>query len=130
MAYQPGGGTEIRPAPYPATYALYAVTPEGVGSVPLDRASVERHDQVGFVRQPDGTLSAYAGGRKIPLDEGQYVWQVTPETQRARSGTVEAEAEQGSALVAVGTVLEYVGLAAGMVALGLLKGLTGGGASN
>lgn len=34
------------------------------------------------VGELDGSLVGYAAGRKIPLPEGSYRWQITPETRQ------------------------------------------------
>jgi hypothetical protein len=82
IEYRPATQPTTRQAPYEATYTLHTVDTEGRTSAAIDRATVDRDNHVGFVRQLDGTIAAYAGGRKIPLPEGRYVWEMTPECQR------------------------------------------------
>jgi hypothetical protein len=110
VEHQPGDGVCTRKVPYDATYALYALNPDGSETVPIDRASVEKREHVGFVFRPDGTLAAYAGGRKIHLSEGWYVWRITPETQQTRRQL--AGAKVGKVLVASGKVLGVACMAA------------------
>ncbi|MDB5312276.1 MAG: hypothetical protein JWO38_6478 [Gemmataceae bacterium] len=85
IEYHPGQKPETFKAPYDATYKLFATDEAGLSLTPIDQSSIERRYHVGFVRQPDGALVGYAGGRKISLPEGHYRWQITPETRVSRA---------------------------------------------
>jgi hypothetical protein len=84
--YCPGTQPTTQKAPYDAVYTLHLIDTEGQKGPALDRATIEQDYHVGFVRQPDGTLTAYAGGRTIPLDEGSYLWEMTAESPGKRRG--------------------------------------------
>jgi hypothetical protein len=108
VEHQPGEGSKTCPVPYTATYVLSAVDLTRGELIPLEHAKIEEKSQVGFVRQLDGEFIAYAGGRKFPLSEGHYVWQITPESQKTHGELRQAEA--GKVLVATGKVLAGAGV--------------------
>jgi hypothetical protein len=43
---------------------------------------LHRHENIGFEWGQDGHLFAVAGLQRIPLEDGRYFWQATPETER------------------------------------------------
>ena len=107
VEHRPGDAPKACPVPYAATYALQAVDETGTGATLLERAAIQHKFQVGFIREADGSLVAYAGGRKFPLPEGHYYWQITPETQKTRGDLAQADA--GKALAVVGKGLAFAG---------------------
>jgi hypothetical protein len=114
VQHLPGEGSKTCPVPYTATYVLSAVDLTRGALIPLEHAKIEEKSQVGFVRQPDGEFIAYAGGRKFPLPEGHYVWQITPESQKTH-GELRHE-EIGKVLAVAGKALVCVGACVGFVA--------------
>jgi hypothetical protein len=108
VEHRPGDGPHACPVPYPATYTLSAIDPITGAHVPLERADIQHKFQVGFIREADGSLVAYAGGRKFPLDEGYYVWQITPESQKTYGELRQAKV--GPILAAMGKGLVYAGI--------------------
>jgi hypothetical protein len=102
IEYRPGQKTKTFEAPYEATYVLVAID-ERQGSVEIQRTAIEERYQLGFVREPDGVLVAYAGGMKTPLAEGRYLWRITPETKLSKSQLAQRAARRG--FEGVGNVL-------------------------
>jgi hypothetical protein len=83
VEYHPGETTQTLRLPYDATYELYTITESGVWETPINRTALLKDEHVGFVRELDDSLVGYVAGRKIPLTEGSYRWQITPETRRS-----------------------------------------------
>lgn len=126
VQHLPGEGSNTCPVPYTATYILSAVDLTRGELIPLERAKIEEESQVGFVRQPDGEFIAYAGGRKFPLPEGHYVWQITPESQKTH-GELRHE-KVAPVIAAAGKCLVYLGVGVVLLAGVAVAGacLTGG----
>jgi hypothetical protein len=117
VEHRPGEAPRARPVPYAAAYTLFAVDPLTGAALPLERADVQDRYQVGFIREPDGSLVAYASGQKFPLPEGCYAWRIAPESQKtyrelrqAKLGPALAAAGKGATYAALG-VLCLAGLA-------------------
>lgn len=128
VEHRPGDGAKACPVPYAATYVLHSVDETGTGATLLERAAIQDKFQVGFIRQADGALVAYAGGRKFPLPEGHYVWQIVPNTQKTRGELAQAAA--GKVLITVGMVVGSVVVVAVYVAMGILSAYGGSGGHN
>ncbi len=126
VEHRPGEGPKTHSVPYDATYVLQLVDETGAGAMVLERVAVERKFQIGFIRDGDGGLVAYAGGRKFPLSEDHYVWQIAPDAQKSRGDVMQAKAgpviaTAGEALVDVGA---FIGWLAGQMLYGFAS--TGG----
>jgi hypothetical protein len=128
VEHYPGDGACACPVPYAATYSLQSVDETGTESTPLQRAPVQHKFQVGFIREADGSLVAYASGRKFPLPEGHYVWQIDPDTQRTRGEL--ARGQINKAIKTVGTVLAYTGAAVVCIAGTAIYGFAAAGGHN
>ena len=125
VEHRPGDAPKASPVPYAAKYVLGTVNETGAGVVPLQRCDIQDQFQVGFIREPDGTLVAYAGGRKFPLPEGHYVWQIAPESRKTRGEVARDNADR--VLGTVLTVLGYVAAAVLYVPASMLGATTNGG---
>ena len=80
--------------------------------------AIQDRFQIGFIRDADSSLVAYAGGRRFPY-EGHYVWQIAPETQQTRGELARADAGKalGTAVTALGVVAAFA-LKVGLAVLG------------
>jgi hypothetical protein len=128
VEHQPGDGSKTCPVPYTETYILSGLDPTIGELIPLERVTIEEESQVGFVRQPTGEFIAYAGGRRFPLLDGYYVWQITPETQKTRTDVRQGDV--GKVLHAAGKVLGQVGVVTLEIAGKMLYGFAATGGHN
>ncbi|QJW93498.1 hypothetical protein [Frigoriglobus tundricola] len=128
VVHRPGDAPKAGPVPYAATYVLGAVNETDASVASLQRCAIQEQFQVGFIREPDGTLVAYAGGRKFPLPEGHYVWQIAPESQKSRGEVALVDASR--VLGAVGAALGYIGAAAAYVGFMMLGAAAKSGGHN
>lgn len=74
VEYSPGGTLDTAVAKYDATYTLSIGT-----SVSLQCTDVPEGGTVGFRREPDGAVVAFAGEetRRLDPDHGRHVWLCT-----------------------------------------------------
>jgi hypothetical protein len=113
VEYWPGQPARTTAIPFAAEYTLYRVTTPAGDLEPVHQVKVEEERNLGFIRRFDGTLAAYASGLTLPLDEGHYRWQLSPETPRQRkdrareevSDARRAAANLGIAVVALSALL-------------------------
>lgn len=128
VEHRPGDSPKACPVPYAATYLLQSVDDTGTVVVPLERCAIQHKYQVGFIREADGGLVAYAGGRKFHLPEGHYFWEIAPETARTRGDLTHADVSK--VLSAAGKALVYVGAGVALVAVQALAGFAKSGGHN
>jgi hypothetical protein len=103
IEYDPGKTPKTFRTPYAAVYELTLVDEREMSPPVIDRVFVKRQSCVGFVREPDGVLVGYAGGRKLPLPEQHFRWQIAPESKRSWASLCRERA--GRVLRAVGSTL-------------------------
>jgi hypothetical protein len=128
VEHRPGDAPKACPVPYAATYLLQAVDDSGTEATLLQRADMQHKFQVGFIREADGQLVAYAGGRKFPLPEGRYVWQIAPETARTHRELTQTDG--GKILEKAGKVLAHAAVFALVGAFMMLGAAAGAGGGN
>lgn len=74
VGYQDGQAPTTRPVKCEATYALVS---HGAPAPIVEHRAV-KGEQLGFRRQPDGSVVAVAPGYTFPLAPGSYSWEVVP----------------------------------------------------
>ncbi len=89
-----GQQTETRTVPYSATFALHPISPSDGLESPLSQVELVAGRQIGFVTTSSGTLTAYAGGQKFPLQEGRYAWRCVPGSRLAVEPVSSTNAER------------------------------------
>jgi hypothetical protein len=91
---RPGAAEQLRGAQFSGEYRLYASRDDGgkwpapVGE-PLATQHLARGQRVGF-RTENGALRGVAGDTSVPLERGQYIWQMRADKGQVDRGATTA----------------------------------------
>lgn len=103
IEYRPGSESVVVEARCDATYELETVDDKRRGFAPVD---VRAGQSVGFRRDADGRMVAFAAWQTYPLPEGRCVWRHTPKPV-TRWDRFAVGARDGCGMIATAVYLPF-----------------------
>lgn len=115
-AYRPGQKPTSKKVPYDSTVELHA-REQRHATGPITSTGVTGGTEVGFRREPDGSVVAFVGERPVPIPDGRCEWVIVASSwprwwSRRKDDGKQLAAGMGTALGMTAVVCGAVGLGA------------------